>query len=466
MIRIRLIRIIGGALLCYPALSLAGPCDAHFAFDGNLNDSGGNGYHGRMFGKEGAVGKEQFADGKIGQSLHLDGSSAMRSFIDLHFDRCPQITISAWIRVESNDVKGDQYLISTGSGAGPGVRVLGNNIILRGSGNGLWQRNALRDKAEWFFVAGVYDYVANTYRLHWRERTMEGKFNASRRPPEDVLWVGAFNDKFAHPAQSAFVDDLRIYGQALTADELAAIQKDGAAAPGAGTPRTADTTDTAALSCAEHSDCPTGNYCAWDNTCHPDSHAPKRKLVVDAIDAGGASCDVVMQTGCGAGEKCTADGCMPDGSVPLGGSCAVRGGLDECAGGTYCSGGACTAFGDAAGSAIISETSESVTSSGDGPLSYEACSDPGCGMAGDSCFDIVVRAEATDGAMCTNSCASNSECASANGFAGACYSLEGSLAVCYQRCDRNSDCNTSTTCVSTTLPGGTLDGICVPDNSP
>jgi len=404
MIRIRLIRIIGGALLCYPALSLAGPCDAHFAFDGNLNDSGGNGYHGRMFGKEGAVGKEQFADGKIGQSLHLDGSSAMRSFIDLHFDRCPQITISAWIRVESNDVKGDQYLISTGSGAGPGVRVLGNNIILRGSGNGLWQRNALRDKAEWFFVAGVYDYVANTYRLHWRERTMEGKFNASRRPPEDVLWVGAFNDKFAHPAQSAFVDDLRIYGQALTADELAAIQKDGAAAPGAGTPRTADTTDTAALSCAEHSDCPTGNYCARDNTCHPDSHAPKRKLVFDAIDA--------------------------------------------------------------AGSAIISETSESVTSSGDGPLSYEACSDPGCGMAGDSCFDIVVRAEATDGAMCTNSCASNSECASANGFAGACYSLEGSLAVCYQRCDRNSDCNTSTTCVSTTLPGGTLDGICVPDNSP
>ena len=404
MIRIRLIRIIGGALLCYPALSLAGPCDAHFAFDGNLNDSGGNGYHGRMFGKEGAVGKEQFADGKIGQSLHLDGSSAMRSFIDLHFDRCPQITISAWIRVESNDVKGDQYLISTGSGAGPGVRVLGNNIILRGSGNGLWQRNALRDKAEWFFVAGVYDYVANTYRLHWRERTMEGKFNASRRPPEDVLWVGAFNDKFAHPAQSAFVDDLRIYGQALTADELAAIQKDGAAAPGAGTPRTADTTDTAALSCAEHSDCPTGNYCARDNTCHPDSHAPKRKLVFDAIDA--------------------------------------------------------------AGSAIISETSESVTSSGDGPLSYEACSDPGCGMAGDSCFDIVVRAEATDGAMCTNSCASNSECASANGFAGACYSLEGSLAVCYQRCDRNSDCNTNTTCVSTTLPGGTLDGICVPDNSP
>lgn len=210
------------------AQSFAQSCDAHFTFDGNLADSSGNQYVGQMIGKDGAAEKPLFTEGKIGQALQLDGNSAMRAFIDLHFDTCPQLTIAAWIRVESTDAKGEQYIISTGSGGGPALKILGKSIVLKGSGNGLWKSDALRDKKEWFFVAAVYDYSANTYRLHWRSRSMDGKLNESRKPPEDALWLGAFNDRLASPTQSAFIDDLRIYGHALSAAEIRTIQSENA----------------------------------------------------------------------------------------------------------------------------------------------------------------------------------------------------------------------------------------------
>jgi len=178
--RIYVLAVLG--VLLFPDQSFAQSCDAHFSFDGDLSDSGVNGYGGQMIGKDGTLSKPQFAEGKIGQSLKLDGSSAMRAFVDLSYDGCPEITFTAWIKVESTAAKGDQYLISSGSGSGPGLRALGSTIILRGSGNGLWHREALRVGAGWAFAAGVYDYSNKTYRLHWRNRQMEGKLNVSHKP--------------------------------------------------------------------------------------------------------------------------------------------------------------------------------------------------------------------------------------------------------------------------------------------
>jgi hypothetical protein len=60
-------------------------------------------------------------------------------------------------------------------------------------------------------------------------------------------------------------------------------------------------------------------------------------------------------------------------------------------------------------------------------------------------------------------CSSDDQCAPSNGFTGACYSISGSTATCYQRCDRDDDCNSGIQCLSVTLPAGTLDGVCVPD---
>jgi len=212
-------------LVILPVAADAGSCDAHFTFDGDLQDTGGNGYNGQMIGKEGTSATPQFADGKYGKALQLDGASAMRSFIDLHFDTCPQVTVSAWIQVAGMGRKGVQYLMSTGSGSGPGIRVSGTNLTLSGSANGIIRRNAIRANAGWMFVAGVYDYEKGTYTLYSRNRGVDKEMGASRKAPEEAIWVGAFNDGLAGPATGILIDDLRIQGKALSANEIQSLRK-------------------------------------------------------------------------------------------------------------------------------------------------------------------------------------------------------------------------------------------------
>jgi hypothetical protein len=100
---LRKLAIILAAAVFGPALAvaLAAPCEAVFHFDGDLADSSGNGHDGRMIAAGGVPATPQFVAGRSGQALSLDGASAMRTFIDLNPDTCPQVTISAWINVET-----------------------------------------------------------------------------------------------------------------------------------------------------------------------------------------------------------------------------------------------------------------------------------------------------------------------------------------------------------------------------
>lgn len=194
-------------------------CNAYFTFDGNLADTGGNGYDGTMIGKKGVLATPQFSDGKFGQALQLTGDSAMRAFVDLHFDTCPQVTITAWVQY-SGEVSGTKNIVSTGFGNGPGIRSVGSSLNLSGTANGIWQTNGIRQGAGWMFVAGVYDYEAGTYTLYSRGRSMNAKIGSSRKVPEEAIWVGALNDGLAGAASNVLIDDLRIYGRALDKDEI------------------------------------------------------------------------------------------------------------------------------------------------------------------------------------------------------------------------------------------------------
>lgn len=199
-------------------------CDAHFTFDGSLADTSGNGYDGHMIGKGGAPATPKFTEGKFGHALQLDGTSAMRVFLDLHFDSCPQVTIAAWIKTPAVLPKGTQELVSAGSGIGPGLRASGPHLVLRGPANGLIQRNVIRANAGWIFVAGVYDFAENTYALHWRNRSIEGKLREDHRTPEEAIWVGAFNDSLNAAVTGMAIDDLRIIGKALDKNGIRALQ--------------------------------------------------------------------------------------------------------------------------------------------------------------------------------------------------------------------------------------------------
>jgi CubicO group peptidase (beta-lactamase class C family) len=200
-------------------------CEAYYSFDGSLADQSGGGHDGTMIGAGGGAGKVSFDEGIDGQALHLDGSSAMRAFLDLNPDVCPQVTITGWVRIEAaNNDRSTQYIFSTGSGSGPGLRSNGALTVLSGTGNGLTQQDAIRDGRAWFFFAGVWDYEANTYRYQFRDRTVEGELAESRRPPEDAFWVGAYNDRMDSVLKGAYVDELRVIGKALTPEEITRLR--------------------------------------------------------------------------------------------------------------------------------------------------------------------------------------------------------------------------------------------------
>lgn len=182
------------------AIALAAPCEAVFHFDGDLSDSSGNGHDGRMLAPEGMGASPQFDPGRAGQALRLDGESAMRAFIDLLPDTCPQVTISAWINLESVASKRIQNVISTGKGTSPGLRVSGSHLLMAGRANGIYARDVNLAGAGWTFVSMVYDCPNAEYRLYWRAREEVKPIGGGPVTPGEAVWIGAFNDRISDTA--------------------------------------------------------------------------------------------------------------------------------------------------------------------------------------------------------------------------------------------------------------------------
>jgi hypothetical protein len=106
---------------------------------------------------------------------------------------------------------------------------------------------------------------------------------------------------------------------------------------------------------------------------------------------------------------------------------------------------------------------------GCGSDTYAGCNDisgDDCIFASDRC--ISVGTSATQGAFCSQLCSFDSQCPISFGFNGACLDVNGSgVDVCYQRCEFESDCFFSSTCieVQTIVPGLVFsDFVCLPDN--
>ena len=211
-IRLSLVLIV---LTSFWTASTSVAADAHFKFDGDLVDSSGNGYDGAMFARGEIPVDPQFVDGRSGLALRLDGTSAMRALIDLNPGLCPELTISAWVKVESPESSGG-YVLSTVRGNGPGFLIRGrDNIQLIGVENGLVVNDALYS-GTWQFVALVYDHPNKTYRVHWgNNRVEEGTYEKEPNPPAQSIWVGASSRGMQSALKGVVIDELRITGRAL-----------------------------------------------------------------------------------------------------------------------------------------------------------------------------------------------------------------------------------------------------------
>jgi len=284
-----------------PLTAKAASCEAYFPFDGNLDDASGNGHHGLMFMEGYAPATPEFAPGKLGQALHVTSGKAMRAFLDLHYDFCPKVTITGWFKLASMAESGPQYLFSTGGGIGPGAYVSGGTLNIQATGNGMSQKGAVRSQDTWYFLAVAYDYEAGSYTLTWRNRPQQKDMGELSYGVENAFWVGTYNDRMTSTAQDLLIDDLRIHAGALSADEIRSLAvasspalPDSTASPainkpplsGALAPKLPDALAAQSAACSTHQDCGAGMYCAWDDSCHPDAHAPKEALTFVPVQTG------------------------------------------------------------------------------------------------------------------------------------------------------------------------------------
>lgn len=254
----------------------AGPCDAYYRFEGNLEDSSGSGHGGQMIGKGGVLATPTFVPGHDGQALRLDGSAAMRVFMDLNAESCPQVTVAAWINVEPNP---NQMFFAVSHGLH--MKASNTHMGLRTGGQDLWAENVVYPNGGWMFIAGTWDMNAQTAAFFWRGRIVERAMGPTIKEVPPAVWFGALNDQLQFAAKEMIIDEVRIVGRALTRDQLVAMQNSGAgpavamAAGGSSGPAiAAQSSAIPESSCASHADCSGASYCAVDGTCHPQDHMP------------------------------------------------------------------------------------------------------------------------------------------------------------------------------------------------
>ena len=212
--------------LIFPVGAIAGPCDAYFTFDGNLQDSGGNGNNGMMImkGGKGSPRPPTYVEGKFGQAISLNGQAAVVAPVDLHPDACPQVTITAWVKVEDVSIGGYQYILSRGGNGGQGLLHHSSHMQASAGGMNAIQKGVVRS-GQWVFVAGVFDNKNKTISVHVRNRSQEralAKNGVFADKPD--IWIGAKNDlQFSAPSPMV-IDDVRIYGRILSAEEITQVQ--------------------------------------------------------------------------------------------------------------------------------------------------------------------------------------------------------------------------------------------------
>jgi hypothetical protein len=193
---------------------------AYYPFDGDTQDYSSNGYHGTLYGAT-------YVPGLNGQALKFSGSSSSYGYaaVNINPSAMPQMTMTAWARVESSPTSSlravvshdnanfDRSLYYDNRGGGWGWSCFSGNSSVLGYRPAYVQ--------EWVFLAAVYDQTAGTVKLYVNDQTYQE--SGSLGSGHNFINIGR-NPSFQGEAFNGVIDNVRIYNYALTAEELADLR--------------------------------------------------------------------------------------------------------------------------------------------------------------------------------------------------------------------------------------------------
>ena len=241
---------------------LANSCDAYYSFDGKLKDSGANGYDGQLITKGGepASGSAKYGSGKLGQALKLDGSTFVRTPLDLSPEQCPQLTIALWMYIDADNKKAHTLLSNGNITGGITLSQYIKTIKMRGGRHQFTTPGLIRPK-EWVFIASSWDFDTKKMTLQVKNRRQNAVINTSNMDmPDPYTWIGTYNDYIQWPAEGMLIDELHVFSRILSRAEIATLRKSNTVSA-AGDYNTTVPEALAGRSCS-NVQCPTGQVCS------------------------------------------------------------------------------------------------------------------------------------------------------------------------------------------------------------
>jgi hypothetical protein len=199
-------------------------------------------------GPSGATTGEADPDGRYGDALAFTGESRrVLAPLDLDFGTHPRITVSLWVKVESDEAAERGHLLSTGRGADrtPGLSLQNGHVVAAAGGGRLHNYAAELEVGAWNHVAAIWDSETRTVRVYTNGRGDEragiedldpgtiaahGRSQSELENPLRPEWLptrhlvlGALGIQGFREARGVSLDEVRIWSGALSEAELAEI---------------------------------------------------------------------------------------------------------------------------------------------------------------------------------------------------------------------------------------------------
>lgn len=182
--------------------------------------------------------------GQLGSAMRFNGDAVIAVPVDLSPETHPQLTFTAWVKMDEDARRtGGHTIFSGGGNTAPRLRLLarsaGMRTVLRGARGQVLARDDA-PKGQWVFVSGIVDIQAKTLRLVQDESVYTAdEINtdtlypaAAHDNPDDPLaerqryvFIGAdsFNTNRS-PVEGVALDDVRVYAGRLEDTQLAAVR--------------------------------------------------------------------------------------------------------------------------------------------------------------------------------------------------------------------------------------------------